>query len=84
MFWKSRKPYKVRMADLMSTIIYEEEGRRMQVAGEKIGGEVGMTVYTRTMRWQPPHESTIVTDAEKERIKMNISEALSDVRFVWE
>jgi len=83
MFWSSRKPYRVKIGGLMSRITYEEGGRRMHIDGEKIGGEVGMIVYTSTMVWRPPHESELVTDEARERIKRNITEARPNFRFEW-
>jgi hypothetical protein len=80
-----KKPYRVILKDGRTTLIYDERGRRMELAAERLSGaEFDVLVYGRTMRWLPPHEALAVTSEDQARIRQNIKEGLRMFRLDWE
>ena len=57
-------------------LCYREGEKKMFVDSEMSNGPEGMYVWKSTIkRWDPPHESEPVTDADRDRIVENIREA---------
>jgi len=82
--WFSRRPYRAKVKNLLSTILYEEGDRRMEIDGEPLGTEEGhMLVYMSTMKWKSPHDGERLSSQEKDRIRRNVEEVLGVLRIKW-
>lgn len=80
-----KKPYRVVLKDGRTTLVYEEDGRCMELAAERLSrAEFDVLVYGRTMRWLPPHEALPITEEDQARIRRNIEEGLRIFRLDWE
>ena len=57
-------------------LIYSERGWKMFVDSEVSTGNEGMIVYSSSIkRWEEPHTTDAISDAEKQRILNNIQDA---------
>jgi hypothetical protein len=83
MFLK-RKPYKVKLKGRAS-LLYEEQGKTLSVDSELLGGaNFDIVIYSDSIKnWDPPFETEVLSDADKQRIKANITEDLPRLRIDW-
>lgn len=82
--WFSKRPYRAKVENLLSTIVYEEEDRRMEIDAEPLdAGEAHMLVYMSTMKWKAPHDGERLSSEEKDRIRKNVEDVLGMWRFKW-
>lgn len=72
---KKKKSYSVELKG-GTHILYSEGGRQARI-GSEIMNDSTRVIYFRLFKsWLPPHESEVVTDEIKERVKQNIDEEL--------
>ena len=83
--WFKRKNCRVKLTG-RAGLLYEEGNRSMLVDSEMLAGkDFDMVIYSESIKqWQPPHETEPISDADRDRIRNNISRELSGSRIDWQ
>lgn len=80
MFFSSKK-YKVSLNG-RSGVTYSEGKRKALIEAELLLGQMNLAIYFNSFHsWQPPFEKDVVTDEERQRMKLNISKELEKKGF---
>lgn len=85
MFFKKDR-YKVKLRG-RSRVIYQEDGKSVQIEAEMLAEEIDLVIYFDSIRhWEPPHENDMISLDDKKRIKKNVTAALKEkgLTIEWE
>jgi len=77
------KNYKVSLSG-RSGVLYSENNHNVEIESEFLYGEYDMVIYFSLIQsWLSPNEHEIISEEERERIKINIQNELSNLKIDW-
>ena len=81
MFWK-KDSFKLKIKG-RAGLIYSESGKVLKIDSEMLTGpEYDMVVYASSIsHWEHPHDSELLSDPEKQRVKINILSKLAESKI---
>lgn len=79
-----KKPYTVKLHG-RSGIIYEENGKVLNIDAEMLSDEIDFVVYLDSIKcWEKPNDGEVISTEDISRIKENVTDALSRKGLVLE